>query len=823
MYQSRFSGVTKAFRAGRALSEDTQRTLRLAIAVLAAIGFVLACTAIVSLDSLLPTGQGVSLIVGDVAPQDIRAPVTVSYISDVLTEARRQAAIDSVNPVYDPPDPNVARQQIQLLRQILDYVDNVRRDPFGTLSQKETDIGYITALTLPDEIIRLILQMDDERWRAIDSEASVVLERVMRESIRQPDLPVVTDTLPTQVSVRFDSDSAAVVVALVSDLLRPNRLPNPAATEQARQTAAANVPTESRSFERGQVVIRAGTRIDTADFEALERLGLLESPDFRSQRIVRGFLASILILIVTGMYFIRSQPELFSRTGTMIILASILLVMLFGARIFSGDGQVYLYPAAALALMFVALTSVEVAFVGIASLALLVGLMLNNSLEVAALVMAGGMSGALTLRRSERLNNYFFAGLVVAATNALVVTIFNLELLNIRDGSNLTLLILYALLNGVIAAMAALAGIYGMTYAFNLPTSIKLVELSQPSQPLLQRLLREAPGTYQHSLQVANLCEQAANAVGANAELVRVAALYHDVGKIPNAAFFVENQVDGANPHDLLNDPYRSAAIIINHVTDGDKLARQYRLPARIRDFILEHHGTSLASYFYTKAVNAAGDADAVDPEPFTYPGPKPQSRETAIMMLADTCESIVRARKPANKQEIAEIVGEIFDRRMRDGQLDEAVITLRDLEQTREIFVEMLQGVFHPRINYPAPLPKSSSQELPSDTTVRASLEAPRTSMTTPSVPADRLRETNVNGVALPPEVDGVIPKAQTPASPIPAVTVTNPAVRSTLEAPAADDDAPLPDVPPLRRSREAKPEHDSDKADSTSEEPKV
>jgi putative nucleotidyltransferase with HDIG domain len=822
MYQSRFSGLAKAFRAGRTLSEETQRTLRLTVSVLAAIGFVLACTAIVSLDSLLPSTQGTQLRIGDVAAQDIRAPVSITYVSDVLTEARRQAAIAGVSPVYDPPDPNVARQQIQLLRQILDYIDNVRRDPFGTLAQKETDISYITALTLSDDIIRIILQMDDERWRAVDTEASIVLERVMRESIRQSDIPVVTDTLPTQVSVRFDPDSAAVVVAIVSDLIRPNRLPNPAATEQARQTAAANVPSESRSFERGQIVIRAGARIDAADFEALERLGLLESPDFRAQRVMRSFLASILILIVTGMYFIRSQPEVFSRSSTMIMLAVIFLIMLFGARIFSADGQVYLYPAAALALMFVALTSVEVAFVSIASLALFIGLMLNNSLEVAVLVMAGGMSGALTLRRSERLNNYFFAGLVVAATNALVVTIFNIELLNAREGSSLTLVILYALLNGVISAMAALAGIYLLTYALNLPTSIKLVELSQPSQPLLQRLLREAPGTYQHSLQVANLCEQAANTIGANAELVRVAALYHDVGKIPNAAFFVENQVDGANPHDLLNDPYRSAAIIISHVPDGEKLARQYRLPARIRDFILEHHGTTLVSYFYTKAVNAAGDIDAVDPEPFTYPGPKPRSRETAIMMLADTCESTVRARKPANKQEIAEIVGEIFDRRMRDGQLDEATVTLRDLELTREIFVEMLQGVFHPRINYPTPLPKSSSQELQSEAP-RPLPEAPRAAPSASPPQTERPREPAVNGGAQAQEIDAVPLRSQTPAAPIPAVTVTNPTVRSTLEAPAADDDSPLPDVPPLRRSRETRPETDKDKADSTGEERKA
>ena len=184
---------------------------------------------------------------------------------------------------------------------------------------------------------------------------------------------------------------------------------------------------------------------------------------------------------------------------------------------------------------------------------------------------------------------------------------------------------------------------------------------------------------------------------------MRVAALYHDIGKMLNPAFFVENQADNVNPHEALNDPYRSADIIISHVTDGEKLARQYRLPVRIRDFIMEHHGTTLVGYFYTRAVEQADDEEAVDIEQFTYPGPKPQTRETAIMMLADSCESTVRARKPSNKAEIVEIVDSIIDNRMRDGQLDEADLTLKDISITRDIFIEMLQAVFHPRINYPS------------------------------------------------------------------------------------------------------------------------
>jgi putative nucleotidyltransferase with HDIG domain len=480
-------------------------------------------------------------------------------------------------------------------------------------------------------------------------------------------------------------------------------------------------------------------------------------------------------------------------------------------------------------------------------LAFLMGLIADNSLEVAALVGGGGSIGALTLRRSERLNSYFFVGVIVALANVIVVTLFNLGGRASAEGVNVTLLIIYALVNGLLAGMIALAILYLVTLGFNLPTSLKLVELSQPNQPLLQRLLREAPGTYQHSLQVSNLSEQAANAVGANAALVRVAALYHDLGKILNPAFFVENQVDNVNPHDMLKDPYRSASIIISHVTDGEKLARQYRLPQRIRDFILEHHGTTLVSYFYTQAVAQAGDDESVDSEQFTYPGPKPQTRETAILMLADSCESTVRAGKPSNKAEIEEIVDRIFESRLRDGQLNEANLTLNDLESVREIFVEMLQAVFHPRINYPtstAPaqisvyrvggdlLPEGVLLEgdvpiLPGTTGASSNVF---NTLPLTSSEIEAAESSIASTRAVPTQTPPTKPKRdkrasdETQAATQPSPLTPKPETRYSLtqEIPPAildDDDSPLPNVPRLPRSKPNGGEKKSDqKADDSS-----
>lgn len=779
-----WSGVSRLFDRFIPPARWEQSLYRLLLTLIA-LGFVLFSTVIVAFDSLVPGSLAGGLTVGSIAPTDIRAPVGATFISEILTERKRQEAVAGVNPIYAPPDPNVARQQIQLLRQIIEFIDNVRQDPFGTPEQKNRDINSITALTLDETTVQTILNMNDATWDSVSDEAVTVLERVMRESIREADLEQAFDQIPTQVSLRFDPQAAAVVVAVVHDLLRPNRFLNLTATDAARVAAANAVDPQSRSFERGQVIVRAGTRIEALDYEALSELGLLTTADRRAQMIVRAFLASLLVLIALAMYIARFPTKFNTSARSVGLLTAIFLAALLGARILNGgENLIYLYPAAAMALLLVAIAHLEIAIVAGFGLALLVGLMSNNSLEITMSIGIGSMIGSLILRRTERFNNYFAAGMLIGLSDVVIVTLFNLEAL-VSGDSNFGTLTLYALLNGVLAAMTSLAGMYGLTLLFNLPTSLKLVELSHPNQPLLQLLLRKAPGTYQHSLQVANLAEQAANAIGADADLVRVAALYHDIGKTNDPGFFVENQSDLSNPHDALNDPYRSAAIIIDHVIDGDKMARQYRLPTRVRDFILEHHGTTQVTYFYNKALEAAGDDEAVDVSEFTYPGPKPQSRETAIIMLADSCESTVRARKPTHKTQIAEIVQNIFDTRMRDGQLDECGLTLRDLTRIKEIFIDMLQAVFHPRINYPSGTNANPTRRPQIAMTQQIPLEVYSRPETAPDDAPD-----------------GELGKRQT--------TETR-AVNAERED---TDESPLLEVPPLRRTQRMNPP-EKDQAD--------
>lgn len=664
--------------------------------------FVIGVTLLLSWQALAPGGAA-SLSVGDIVTEDVRSPYSLTYASTLLTEQARSQARLAVGSIYDPPDPGVSRQQSALLQQILLYIDDVRLDIYATPEQKAADLGQITALSLPEPVRLTLAALDGPTWNLAALEAQSILERVMRDTVREQDLPQVIATLPTQVSVRFTPEQSAAISGLVRDLVRPNSLINMTATDAAREMAVAAVEPINRTFERGQVIVRAGERIDELDSEALDQLGLLDAPNVQTQAIIRGVTSALLMAFVIVLYLRRVQPDLIVDLQRLWVLETILLLTLLVARLITLTGQIVFVPAAAIGMVYLSLTTPMTAVFASVITGLLSALMMENSLEAAMFVAVGGAIGALLMRSTDRITRYFVAGVVIGLSNATVIIIFRANLTLVGQAGELGVLLIAGLVMGLVTAIAALAIVYLLTVVLNLPTSLRLIELSQPNHPLLQRLLREAPGTYQHSLQVANLSEQAANAVGANSELVRVAAMYHDVGKMMNPVFFIENQAEQINPHDTLNDPYRSASIIISHVPDGDRLARQYRLPGRLRDFIWQHHGTTRVGYFYNKALEQAGDADSVDSTAFTYPGPRPQTRETAIVMLADSSESTVRARKPSSRGEIAGIVQEIIDARMVEGQLDECELTLRDLRAIHRVFVEVLQGVFHPRINYPA------------------------------------------------------------------------------------------------------------------------
>lgn len=680
-------------------------------------GFIGGGTVALAYDSLVPSNSRLVLDVGDVAPHDVLAPRSATYESDVLTADKREAAAAAVRPVYDPPDPRIAAEQLQLARQILDYIENVRYDDLATPEQQYADLTAITALTLSDQVISHLLAIDEEAvWRAVDAQIMRLLERVMSGEVREDNIQSRRDNLPNLISATYSEREARVIQAITEDLLRINTFYNEELTRQQQVRAAADVPAEVRSFASGQMIIRAGEIATPSHIEALEHFGLLDATGQRTARIIGGLMTMSLATLLLGGYIVRFELALLRDPRMLVVLGALFLLLMFAARLFDSDAQAepYFYPASILAFLVTTLVGPQFAIVVIALLAALIGFMGHGDLEFAALVGFTGMVGVLTLGRTERLNTYFFAGALVALASALVAIVFALG----ADGSVDPFIVLTQLVgsavNGMLSAAGALVGLFAISNVLNIPTSLKLIELMQPNHPLLEQLLREAPGTYQHSLQVANLAELGAQQIGANATLVRVAAMYHDIGKVLNPFFFVENQVDRANPHDQLNDPIQSARIIIGHVTEGERLARRYRLPHRIRDFIMEHHGTTQVAYFYQKAREAAGDDadEMVDIADFTYPGPRPLSRETGILMLADGCESSVRARRPQSREDIEATISFIFDSRARDRQLDKCGLTLGDLQVLQNTFANAMLGMFHTRITYPG-TPKRRTAEL--------------------------------------------------------------------------------------------------------------
>jgi putative nucleotidyltransferase with HDIG domain len=291
---------------------------------------------------------------------------------------------------------------------------------------------------------------------------------------------------------------------------------------------------------------------------------------------------------------------------------------------------------------------------------------------------------------------------VIAFAEILVILAFRLPIPNV-DLIIIAALVGIALVNGIASSSLTVLLQYILAQILGMTTALQLMEISRPDHPLLQFILRNAPGTYQHSLQVANLAEQGAEIIGADTLLTRVGAIYHDSGKALNPHFFIENQLPGnTNPHDSL-DQVTSAQTIIRHVSDGLELARKHRLPHRIQDFIAEHHGTMKTRYQFAKAVKAAGgDESLVDESQFIYPGPRPKSRETAILMLADGSEARVRAERPADENQLRKIIKSVVENRLSSGQLDETNLTLRDLDELIDSFTTTLRGIYHPRLEYP-------------------------------------------------------------------------------------------------------------------------
>ena len=652
---------------------------------------------------------------GDVAPRDLQAPQAIEYVSEVRTEEARAAAERAIPQVYSSPDPSTARGQIERLRTALDYISLVRADEFAAPQQKQSDIQSLSDLTLNSETIGQILNLSNARWDTVQQESLSVLEQVMRNTIRENDLQAIRRSVPSLVSLALTEEQAGLVTELVSAFITPNSFSSRELTEAARQAARDAVQPVVQSYKPGETVVAGGQIITPAQLEALTKLGLIESGQQWQDYV--GVTALVLLTTTfVGLYFYRRSRPYLSEVRSLVLIAIIFILFLVGARLSIPNRTIipYLYPLPAVALLLATLFNLETGLIFGLVISVLAAYGLPNTLDLMPYYMLASLTGVLVLGSARRFWVFFRAGIAIALAGIAMILAFRLPF-NQMDWVGIVTLSGAAVFNGMASASITLLLQYFLAQVLGLTTPLQLLEISRPDFPLLQYFLRNAPGTYQHSLQVANLAEQAAENIGADALLTRVGALFHDIGKAVNPSFFIENQTHGSlNTHDDL-DPADSSAAITQHVLDGIKLARKYRLPRRLDDFILEHHGTMLTRYQYTKAVEAAGgDESRVDASKFRYPGPSPRSRETALLMLADGTEARVRAGRPANEEDLRAIIRSAIEHAQSSGQLDHTQLTLSDLNKIAESFATTLRGSFHPRIEYPKVKTPVATEDVP-------------------------------------------------------------------------------------------------------------
>lgn len=643
-----------------------------------------------------------SLHTGDVAPQDILAPRNLTYQSEVLTRQAQEQAADAVGSVYLSPNPDITRTQIEHLQSALDYINSVRHDAYSQPAQKISDLTNMQPVVIDSDTAQQILNLTDDQWTATQQESINVLSQIMRGSIIENQVSRAQDNLPTYISFSLSQDEATIVKALVSPFIVANSLYSEDETNRAKDAARAAVAPVTQTYISGETIVTRGEVITSEKMEALQQYGLAQ-PSSNNAELLASLALTIAALVFVSLYFNRRKVHIVQEFQSFIVIALLFLLFLFAARFIIPDRTVipYLFPLPAFAMIVASLFSLELGIILSLVISVLTAFALPSALDLTVYYFFASLCGILVLLKGRRIASFFWSGIAIGVVASASVIAYRL-VAGGTDFYGLLTLTGAAFLCGLASSSVTLILQYIVSQLLGLVTPMQLIDLSRPDHPLLQMILRNAPGTYQHSLQVANMAEQAAERISADALLIRVGALFHDAGKAVNPAFFVENQVPSQlDLHENLS-PDKTAQIIIKHVPDGVELAHKYQLPTRLIDFIKEHHGDLITRFQYARALDSAVDKKSVDINNFRYPGPRPQSKETAILMLADGCEAKARAELPKSEEEIRKLVMSVFQYCQEEGQMEFTNLTMRDLHTIAESFISTLKNTYHPRIQYP-------------------------------------------------------------------------------------------------------------------------
>ena len=659
-----------------------------------------------------------------IATEAIRSIKTVE--DTTKTELEKERAANEVIPVYQFSE-DISKNRQAIAASIFNYFidekkgimnDEIERDTPLAIQKKSVEEIRHELSSLEEEEPEL--QLDEEAILSLLNQDVVVLENVrdfvvdtigneLMNKVRADDLSMKKYDIENKMRLSniVPSNIKQPVITIARSLIVETEIINEELTKVRVEEAKAAV--EPIRILQGQVIVREGQVIDKEVYRQLEIAGLLTN-----QSPVKPMLGIILFVFfisaVIYMHFSTwKENTLVKRKSLVIILVVFFLQVIIMKLISLIEPEfdlliAFLFPTALAAMLVKLLTNERLALMITIVNAATAGIILQDGyaaiiqMEIALYILFGGLTSLYLLGNVSRRSTILGTSLGVAVSNLLFLTMY---LLMTQSSYTITELVFYAvaaITSGVLSGALTIGLLPFFETAFGILSDIRLIELSSPNHPLLKRVLTETPGTYHHSVMVANLAETACESIGANGLLARVGCYYHDIGKTVRPGYFIENQHSDKNPHDLL-PPEKSREIIIAHAEDGAKLLEKYKMPPEIVAIAKQHHGTSLLKYFVFKARELGDDVNEGE---YRYPGPKPQTKEVAIISIADSVEAAVRSMKEPTSEKIASLVRSIVSDKLNDGQFDECDLSMRELKQVERAICETLNGIFHNRIEYP-------------------------------------------------------------------------------------------------------------------------
>ncbi len=497
-----------------------------------------------------------------------------------------------------------------------------------------------------------------------------------------------------------------ISLSIIFPMIKPNFFYDHEKTEQKREEAAKNV--SPVIVKKGQVIIEQGDVVTESHISILDSLGILKTSNINWKLNFSILVLVVFTFIIEYLYYKRNEKECIEDTSLLNVIMIIKLLVLILVRVISEE-YIYIIPFALGPLAITTLINNRVSLITNLMTLVLIGIITKFNIVVIFISLFNVILGTVFLKRLKSRIHFIKLSIWFSLTNVIILSTVNVIVGNVK--TYILMEIIFAFLSGILSSIIVAGILPIFENVFNIVTSMKLLELINPEHPLLKKLVVEAPGTYNHSLMVANLAEAASDAIGANSLLTRVSAYYHDIGKTGRPYFFKENQVGNKNPHDRI-DPLTSANIIFSHVKYGLQLAREYKLPQFVEHAIEGHHANTLAKYFYLTMKNNSEHPEQVKEKDFRYGGELPRTKEVTILMFADSVEAAVRSLSEPTQENIKKMIENVVDDKIRDGQLKNSPISFKDIEIIKESFAKTLKGIYHERIEYPKDMQKDAQND---------------------------------------------------------------------------------------------------------------